>query len=191
MSQSLEPYVAELHDGTRALVRPIEPGDKWRLALGLRLLSPRSRYLRFHAPVDHLSDAQLRYLTEVDQLDHVAVVAVDADRPTTPGMGVARYVRLPREPDVAEAAVTVADAFQGRGLGTVLLGTLVRAARRGGVRVLRNYVLASNAVALDAFAQLGATRRDDGGGVYVVDLPVGGAGGGSPGGGPVRAGQPA
>lgn len=66
-----------LRDGSAALLRPIEPTDEQRLHEGFRLLSPRSRYLRFHTGLTQLTDGQLRYLTEVDGWDHVAWVYVD------------------------------------------------------------------------------------------------------------------
>lgn len=160
----------ELRDGTPAVLRPIVPEDRMRLAEGLRLLSPRSRYLRFHSGVNQLTDEQLDYLTEVDGHDHVAWVAVNPDEPDEPGMGVGRYVRLPSEPDVAEAAITVADRYQGRGLGTLLLSLVARSAIENGIRTLRNYVLADNDAMLGIFEGLPVTRSDEGHGVYRVDM---------------------
>jgi GNAT superfamily N-acetyltransferase len=168
----MEELETRLRDGTRVLLRPILPEDKDRLREGLRLLSPESRYLRFHSPVTKLTDEQLRYLTEIDYHDHMAWVALDEDNPDVPGIGVARYVRLADEPTIAEAAVTVLDAYQGRGVGTLLLGLLARSARAAGIDTFRNYVLLENDAMLDLFDQLGATRVDEGGGVYRVDMPV-------------------
>lgn len=159
-----------LRDGTRVLLRPIEPGDRDRLIEGLRRLSPRSRYFRFHAAIDELSEDQLRYLTEVDGHDHVAWIALDEARPEVPGIGVARYVRLSDEPDVAEAAVTVADEYQGRGAGTLLLGLLAGSARANGIQVFRNYVMAENTAMLEVFDRLGAHRELEAPGLYRVDL---------------------
>ena len=164
-----------LRDGTPAHIRPIRPDDKQRLQQGLAQLSPRSRYLRFHAPVSHLTDAQLRYLTEIDYRDHMAWVAVHPDIPEDPGMGVARYVRLPDEPTVAEAAVTVADRYQGNGLGTILLDALTTTAVNNGIRTFRNYVLAENRPMLEIFDQLGGVRISEGGDVYRVDVTLPGA----------------
>lgn len=167
-----EGFVVTLRDGTKARVRPIRPDDKWRLQEGLALLSPRSRLQRFHAPVERLTDAQLRYLTEVDHHRHEAWVAFDPAKPEEPGMGVGRYVRLRDDPHTAEAAIAVADRYQGIGLGGLLFTLVARSAIENGVTVLRNYVLASNEGMLDIFARFGATRTYDGGGVYVVDMPL-------------------
>lgn len=161
-----------LRDGTRCLIRPIEPEDKDRLQRGLKLLSPRARYLRFNAHIDRLTAEQLRYLTEVDYSDHMAWVALDQDDPDGPGMGVARYIRLKDEPTVAEAAITVIDRYQGRGLGTVLLAVLGKSALEAGVTTFRNYVVASNDAMLELFEQLGATLEPAGGGLLRVDYPL-------------------
>lgn len=161
-----------LRDGTRVLLRQIRPSDRDRLSEGLRRLSPDSRYLRFHAEIDELSDEQLDYLTRVDHRDHEALVALDLDRPDRPGVGVARYIRDPHEPEVAEAAITVADEYHGRGAGTLLLGALAARARTCGIRVFRNYVLGHNQAMLDVFDNLGATREPEAAGLWRVDLAV-------------------
>ena len=163
---------ATLRDGSRVLLRSIRPSDADRLAEGLRQLSPASRYLRFHAPIEELSDEQLRYLTQVDHHDHEAIVALDLDHRDHPGIGVARYIRETREPTVAEAAITVADRYHGQGAGTLLLGALARRARDAGIEVFRNYVLDGNHAMLDVFDQLGAERELETDGLWRVDLRV-------------------
>jgi RimJ/RimL family protein N-acetyltransferase len=167
-----EERLVTLRDGSKALLRPILPEDKWRLAAGLKLLSPRTRYLRFHADVTALSDEQLAYLTEIDYHDHMAWVALDPDDPDFPGLGVARYVRLAEDPTVAEAAVTVMDEFQGRGLGTTLLRALATSAIENGIRTFRNYVLADNEQMLAIFDQVGAQRTEIEPGILQVDVSL-------------------
>jgi RimJ/RimL family protein N-acetyltransferase len=167
-----EAFRTELRDGTRVLLRPIVPEDRERLREGLKLLSPRSRRMRFHASVNELTEEQLTYLTEIDGVDHVAWVALDLDHPESPGIGVARFVRLEEEPTVAEAAITVIDAYHGKGAGTLLLGLLARLARDSGIEVFRNYVMGDNAQMLGLFDRLGAERAVEAPGVYRVDLPL-------------------
>jgi len=99
-----------LPDGTRVTLRWVEPSDKQRLQDGMRLFSPETLYRRFFAPVTELSDSQLRFLTEVDQHDHVAWGVLDDDHPEIPGLGVARFVRLPDEPTAAQSGRAGADA---------------------------------------------------------------------------------
>lgn len=161
-----------LRDGTRVVVRPIRPADRPRLVKAMALLSARSRYLRFQGIVDHLTDDQLRYFTNVDHHDHEAWIAIDEDRPEIPGAGVAQYVRLAEESQVAEAALTVADHYQGRGLGTVLMAVLARSAIANGIVTFRNYVLADNEVMLEVFQQLGADMTEEPFGIYRVDFSL-------------------
>ncbi|MFU8839895.1 MAG: GNAT family N-acetyltransferase [Nitriliruptoraceae bacterium] len=161
-----------LRDGTPVLLRQIRPEDRERLAEGLRRLSRASRYLRFHTDVDSLSDRQLAYLTDVDHVDHEALVALDLDATEVPGVGVARYIRDPYERHVAEAAVTVADEYHGRGAGTLLLGALSARAREHGVEVFRNYVLASNQSMLEIFDALGGVRERESDRLWRVDLAL-------------------
>ena len=116
-----------------------------------------------------LSERQLAYLTEVDHRDHEALLALDPD---DNAIGVSRFVRL--DDDVAEFAIVVADAWQGRGLGTELLDRLVDRAREEGVRRFSAVVLAENAEALALLERLGdASRRAVGPQVEVdVALPA-------------------
>jgi RimJ/RimL family protein N-acetyltransferase len=161
-----------LRDGTAVLLRQIRPQDRERLAAGLRELSPASRYLRFHDDLHEFTSEQLTYLTEVDHVDHEAIVAIDLDRPEHPGIGVARFIRDPFERQVAEAAVTVADRYQGRGAATLMLGALAARAREEDVEVFRHYVLAHNEAMLEVFDHLGATRELEVGGLWRVDLEL-------------------
>src|SRR4051812_1673019 len=120
-----------LRDGSVVTVRPIAPEDAEPLREAFDRLSERSRYRRFFTPMPHLGDRLLRYLTEVDHHDHEALVANDAQ--TGVGVGVARFVRLADRPADAEAAVTVADDWHGKGLGTLLLELLAVRAREEGI----------------------------------------------------------
>ncbi|HYU57032.1 MAG TPA: GNAT family N-acetyltransferase [Actinomycetota bacterium] len=163
------PLEVALRDGTTVLIRPIEPHDKQRMIDGFERLSEESRYRRFLAPVTRLSEEQLTNLTEVDHVDHEALVALAADEAGQPGLGVARYVRLTDRPTVAEAAVTVVDDAQGKGLGSVLLALLGQVARERGIERFRAYVLESNRPMLEILEQLGAEAHRDSPGLLVVD----------------------
>jgi RimJ/RimL family protein N-acetyltransferase len=162
----------ELRDGTPVEIRPVVPSDKERLRRGFLRLSAQSRYRRFGMPVKELTPEQLRHLTEIDYANHMAWIAVDPADPDRPGLGVARYVRLPDEPDVAEAAVVVADPYQGRGLGTVLLGMLGAAATANGIHRFRAYVLTDNRPMLEILRELGGHVEIEEPGMYRVDLTL-------------------
>ena len=145
--------ILTLRDGTEVLVRPIRPEDAPVLEDAFERLSSRSRYQRFLSPMARLNARTLHYLTDVDHHDHEALVAFD--RETGQGLAVARYVRDRTQRDRAEAAVTVVDAWQGRGLGTLLLELLEGRAREEGIDRFYALVLASNRDMLDILERLG------------------------------------
>ena len=135
-----------LKDGTEIHFRHIRPDDKENLETALQRLSPESRHKRFLAPKPRFSAAELRYLTEIDGFDHVAVVAVLPDDEDAI-VGVGRFVRLRDLPDTAEAALVVGDAFQGQGLGRELGRRLADEARECGIRRFTATLLGDNVAA--------------------------------------------
>ena len=136
-----------LPDGTRILLRPIEADDKARLTAALGRLSEETIRRRFLAAKPSFSTSELRYLTEVDDHDHLAIAAFLADDPEAL-VGVARCVRLPTASATglvtAEFAIVVGDPFQGRGLGTLLARELSGAARAAGIRRFAATMLSDN-----------------------------------------------
>ncbi|MFO0749572.1 MAG: GNAT family N-acetyltransferase [Myxococcota bacterium] len=151
----------------------MRPEDKPLLVDGLRRMSPESRFMRFFAHRDRLSPRELAYLTEVDHDRHVAIGAITRGPDGHPkGLGVARFIRLD-PPEIAEAAVTVVDDAQGRGLGRVLFQYLVAAAHERGVREFRFDVLAENESMLKLVEHLfpGSTSHIEDG-IVTIDCPL-------------------
>jgi RimJ/RimL family protein N-acetyltransferase len=149
---------ARLADGTLALVLPLHPEDREALRDGYEQLSADARYHRFLAPVPHLNDDLLDHLVDdVDGVDHVALalVVVDEDHVGVP-VGVARTIRYRQNPTAADVAVTVLDAWQGRGVATALLAELMRQ-RPVGVTELITTVAADNEASLAMLRRLGRT----------------------------------
>jgi RimJ/RimL family protein N-acetyltransferase len=135
-------------------------------------LSPQSARLRFLAPKNHLTLAELRYLTEVDHIDHYALVAVLADDPTTMA-GVGRWVRDGDHPDAAEVAIVVGDCYQRQGLGTALGTALGDGARALGIARFTAMMLPENTAAQRLFAHISGrlrTRVEGGNYELVADL---------------------
>jgi GNAT superfamily N-acetyltransferase len=116
-----------LRDGTTAELRLISPDDRPLLEEGLSQMSVESRFARFGSGISNLRASELRYLTDVDQVNHVAWGAIIDDQPA----GVGRYI-LGSGPD-AEIAIAVVDRFQRRGLGRTLFEALVASARASNV----------------------------------------------------------
>ena len=162
-----------LKDGGEVLVRAVRPEDKPLFVAGWSGLSDESVYRRFLQPRHGLSVNELAFFTEIDHVDHEAIGAMDPA--TGQGVGVARYVRETDRPHVAEAAVTVVDEWQHRGLGGKLLRRLCARAAENRIRVFTASLLADNDAMLALFNQLGevtVTRRDGPTLEIDVELPV-------------------
>jgi RimJ/RimL family protein N-acetyltransferase len=133
-------------------IRPIQPEDKALLKWGLAHLSDATIQRRFLSPKPKFTAAELRYLTEVDGHDHVALVAVDGDGAL---VGVGRFVRL-GDPSTAEIAIVIADPLQGQGLGTRLGYALVEEAVSHGIERFTATMQADNRPAHRLHAKLSA-----------------------------------
>ena len=140
LAAAMVPVPVTLRDGTAAGLRPVYPGDQQELMRG-ELFSARTRYLRFLG-AEQVTPALARYLTEVDYVDHfawVAVVSADVS------VGGGTYVRSASDRALADISFMIEDEWQGRGLGTLLMGAVAIAARRNGIARFAADVLAENA----------------------------------------------
>lgn len=156
-------------------IRQIETTDKPLVRAFFEELSDRSRRLRFLVPTSDISDEDLEYLTNVDHKRHEAVIALDAERL----VGVARYVRAPRDRESAEVAVVVVDDRQGQGIGTALLDRLTQRARENGITRYTALVSPDNDIVIGALDRAGAERErtnDDGEIEFAIDVPAEGLG---------------
>jgi len=106
-------------------------------------LSRESVRRRFLAAKPSLSSAELRYLTEIDGVDHLALVAVRDDDPDQLA-AVARCVRTEPGAATAEFAIVVDDRLQGKGLGGTIAQELADAACAVGIRRFAATTLADN-----------------------------------------------
>jgi GNAT superfamily N-acetyltransferase len=120
---------------------------------GFGRLSAESRQARFLIRKDELTDAEVRYFTDVDHHDHEAIVALSAADGR--GVGVARFVRAVDDDQAAEVAVTVVDDWQRRGLGAVLLRQLLERALQEGIRRFTALIDDSNTAMLGCYAAWG------------------------------------
>jgi len=164
---------AVLRDGTAVQLRAIRPDDKERLRIAFERLSRRSVYRRFFHPVTALTPDTLRQFTELDFRDHVGLVLSAEDETGERLIAVGRFVRVASRSERAEFAITVADDYQNRGAGTLLLQRLVDIARAGGVREFVAHVLEDNREMLEVIRRTKLPCRqtsEDGVRLVVVSL---------------------
>ncbi len=164
----ITPIPIRVRDGTELLLRPVLPGDDERTVHGHIQFSSETLYRRFmtaRAP----TPALMHYLAEVDYVDHFVWVVTDGSDPVAD----ARFVRDTTDPTVAEIAFTVADAYQGRGIGTFLIGALSLAANVDGVERFSARMLSENTPMRAIMDRFGAVweREDVGVITTVIDVP--------------------
>lgn len=159
-----------LRDGSIVHVRPIRTDDAIAVRCLLQRLSDTSRWLRFFSGCPNL-DWVVGWATDIDHDRRDGLVAIADDS----GQVIAHtgFERDDRQPDRAEFAMVIADDYQGRGLGTILLRRLADAADRAGVRTLTGEVLGDNHRMLRMLyhSGLGVSFRGTGG-VVAVEVPT-------------------
>lgn len=139
-------------------IRPLRDGDTGTVAAVFARLGERSRERRFCGAKPRLSDVELGNLARVDADHHVLVGYVDGDREP---VAIARLVRSGR---TAEIAFAVADAYQGKRIGTILAGELAADARAAGIVELVATVCGDNPRVLALIGRLGYVRTTWSGG---------------------------
>lgn len=152
-----------LPDGSAATLRPIRAADMELERAFVRNLSRQSKFTRFMAEVRELSPDQLYGFTHPDPEREAAYVVIRSTVGGEEQIGVARFAVEPGS-DACEFAVTIADAWQGKGLGKRLMNALMRDAKARGLKRIEGYVLATNTRMLDFCRGLGFAvepSRDD------------------------------
>jgi RimJ/RimL family protein N-acetyltransferase len=144
-----------MHTAALVNVRPIDSRDRDAFSAWFGRLSDESRRRRFLGPKPELSARELTYLTEVDHVSHTALVALDGGGRM---IGEARYATSAPGDRTAELAITVADEWQGRGVGTRLAARVIEAARANGMTRLTALTLWDNSAAMALLHRLGFLR---------------------------------
>lgn len=167
MTDQINRYPAELIDvvalaDQRVVIRPVLPQDADLTDAFFKNLSPTARYQRFLSPMRLLPPGLLERLTQVDYSEHLALVAEVFEEGRETVIAEARYARLP-DHATAEFAISVAEAWRGRGLASLLLGKLLCRAAAAGIGRLTGETLASNdsMLALARKAQFAVSRSLD------------------------------
>ena len=140
-ASDLDKYAADavLKDGLTVSIRPVRPEDNDRMVQMWNRFSPETIRLRFFGPRTMNAD-QMRFFSNVDYKDRFALVAETGGRI----VGVSRFDRLMENPQVAEFAVVVEDAEQGRGIGTALVRALAEPAADLGITGFEGDILSEN-----------------------------------------------
>src|SRR6202171_353324 len=157
-----------LRDGSTLTVRPIRPDDEADLARFFTDLSIESRVFRFFAAIAH-AEVLAKKLVDVDYSSRYGIVATAGHDRTL--VGHAMYAET--GPRKAELALAVADEYQGRGLGTILLGQLAEAAAAAGIDVLEAIVRPENHRMLNVLRESGfpVSARSEPGEVH-AEIPT-------------------
>ena len=151
----------QLRDGSLVDVRVLRPEDEAAMLAALEQTSAQSLQRRFFVMKRHFSDKERAFFMDVDLKNHVALVALAEDAGQKVVVAGGRYIVF--EPGRAEMAFMVVDAWQGRGIGSILMRHLVKIAREAGLQELTAEILPENAAMLNVFKKFGfkpATRRD-------------------------------
>lgn len=159
MSSLLSSYRLLLRDELPVILRPLTPDDRERITDAFRRLSPESTYFRFWTRVQGANPKFIERLCADDDGQHRTWVIVIENNDEIPGVGGGSYWRLEGAADRAEVSFTVADEFQGQGVGTILLAVLWVEALESGIRQFVAYVLDENHVMLTWWASLGAAHE--------------------------------
>ena len=148
----------QLRDGATLTVRPIRPEDALIETEFVEGLSDESRRMRFQSGLRHLTPGMLARFTQIDYDREMALIAVDDSGAREREVAVARYIRMPDE-RACEFAITVADEWQHRGLGTKLMERLIAVARSRRLETMVGWVLSGNAGMLEMVSRLGFTAE--------------------------------
>jgi len=154
------PCLQHMINGTTVIVRPMRADDAGMETDFVQRLSRESRYKRFMVTVRELPAQKLKYLTDVDQARHVALVATTGSDGQQRIVGVVRYF-LDSTGAGCEFAVAVDDAWQGSGLAGLLMHDLMDVARARGLTSMEGSVLATNHRMLKFTRQLGFRQERD------------------------------
>jgi len=146
-----------LADGTQLRFRTLASDDRDRLVGLFAKLTFESRRRRYLSPKPALTSQELAFLADIDHVSHEAIAAIDEHDGSI--VGVARYVRVPDRPGVADVAVEVADEIQSMGVGTKLATHLVNRARANGFTLLTATTLWENRPARALLRRLGFRAR--------------------------------
>ena len=170
MTAASRPQAVRLRSGDVVLVRQVRPGDAPALARAYASLGEQSRYRRFFTAIPEIPESVLTELTEIDHQDCEVLVAVPLL--SSEIIGGCQFVRRADSPDTAEAAVTVVDAWQNRGVASALLARLSERALEDGIEYFTAEILAENRAVLAMLPRLGQVQTEAAGPVVSASIQI-------------------
>jgi len=161
----------QLSDGTDIVIRPIQPEDAEIEQAFIRGLSPESRYFRFMSSISELSLEMLVRFTQIDYHNEMALIAVHSSDEGEEEIGVVRYMTN-ADKRTCEFALVVADHWQGKGIASLLMRSLIDVARDRGLEIMEGQVLSNNFRMLDLMTRLNfrISNDPDESGIKLVQL---------------------
>lgn len=133
----------QLANGTNIKIRPIRLEDASIEQSFVRELSPESKHFRFMQGLNELTQRMLVRFTQLDYNRELALIAVQEHAEVETEPGVARYV-INLDGESCEFALVVADKWQHKGIGSLLMNALMDAARQRGLKVMDGEMLVEN-----------------------------------------------
>ena len=164
-------YSAQEHlrDDRPIAIRALRRDDRAGMLAAIGRTSMQSLQRRFFAPKKGFSEREMTFFLDIDFESHVAIVAEIAEDGRSVIAGGGRYIVV--QPGQAEIAFIVVDAYQGQGIGTILMRHLAVLARDAGLKELVAEVLPENTAMLKLFKKFGF-RPDSKGSPQVVHLTM-------------------
>ena len=170
MPEAAEYSIREhLRDDRPITIRALHPDDRAGMLAAIGRTSMQSLQRRFFVPKKGFSEREIAFFLDVDFESHVAIVAEIAEDGCPVIVGGGRFIAI--QPGQAEIAFVVVDAYQGQGIGTILMRHLAILARNAGLKELVAEVLPENTAMLKLFKKFGF-RPDAKGSPQVVHLTL-------------------
>jgi acetyltransferase len=161
---AIRPYPKEwerpvtLRDSTAILIRPIRPEDEALYAPFFAEVTEQDLRLRFFALIKEFSHGFVARLTQLDYARAMAFIAIDTSSGALLGVG---RLHANANYDAAEFAVLVRSDFKGRGLGWLLMQTMIDYASAEGLQTIEGQVLRDNTTMLSMCQELGFEIASD------------------------------
>ena len=150
-----------LRDGSQIEIRALRREDEADMLAAIERTSAQSLQRRFFVMKRYFSEKERAFFMDIDFKNHVAIVALAEEAGRKVIVGSGRYIVF--EPGRAEMAFVVVDAWQGRGIGSILMRHLAKIANDAGLQELTAEVLPENAAMRKVFEKFGfkpAARGD-------------------------------